>query len=419
MQNLSRNDTIYSMNLRRHSKKKVDLFLSIFPVVLLTGARQTGKTTLVEEIAKERGYFFCTLDDISFLRAAKEDPQGFIGNLPKPVILDEIQRAPELFLPIKQWVDRHKEAGQFLVTGSANPLLLPHMEDSLAGRMGVVFLYPLSQGEIEGKKETFLLRLFGEGFLGQKSFARDSLLERIRVGGFPKVREQKTLQAQEIWIENYLRAMMERDVRDLANIVGSVHFFELFRLMANRSGSLFNGADIGRSLQLSTATVHRYVRLLEALFFLYFSPAWLPNRNSRAAKSPKVYVGDTAILLHLLGLSLEEILADKNRWGFVFESFVVGELQKQVSWQEESFSLSHFRNQTKEVDIVLENRKGRVVGIEVKSRETVHPKDFAGLRMLKDFAGEKFVQGVVLYGGEEVLPFGEHFWAVPIASLWG
>jgi predicted AAA+ superfamily ATPase len=405
---------------RRNVEEKLTQYLKVFPVVLLTGARQTGKTTLVKEFAKVNKYSYITLDDASSLYAVKEDPIGFLKLHTTPLIIDEVQRAPELFLSIKQLVDEENTLGQFILTGSANPLLLPKLGDSLAGRMGVLSMFPFSQGELKGKKEDFLSWIFSTEFKVSTFSDLDinKLGEIIYKGGFPRACSLKSNKEIEIWIEGYLRTLIERDVRDLSKIDGLHNFSYLLKLIANRSGSLFNGADIARSLKISTLSVRRYIVLLEAIFLVFKEEAWFLNNTKRTTKSPKIYICDSGVLSYLLKGSADTFKTNPSLFGFLLESFIVSELLKQASWADEKINQYHFREGSREVDVVLEERGGNIVGIEIKKAATIRPSDFVGLKLLKKTAGDKFIRGIVFYTGSKIVPFAGDLFAVPISSLW-
>ncbi|NGX35634.1 MAG: hypothetical protein K1000chlam1_00464 [Candidatus Anoxychlamydiales bacterium] len=408
------------MEIQRNIKDKLEHFLKVFPVVFLTGARQTGKTTLAKIFAKKKGYFYVTLDDLSMLKAAKEDPKGFLELLSKPCIIDEVQRVPELFLAIKQLVDQENVLGQFLLTGSANPLLLPKLGDSLAGRMGILKMFPFSQGELKGKKENFISWLFSSE-IKMKNFNKleiSKLWDIVLKGGFPRVIDFKSFEQIDTWIQSYLQTLMDRDIKDLAQIEGIHHFPDLFKLLASRSSSLLNGADLARTLKISSASVHRYLSLLEAIFIVFREQAWFANHSKRIAKSPKVYICDTGILCYLLKANKEKFKSDPSVFGFVFESFVAAELLKIASWMNERIDQYHFREGTSEVDIVLEERAGHIIGVEIKSSATIKSSDFKGLKRLKEVAKKKFIRGIILYTGSTMVPFGKDLWAIPINSLW-
>lgn len=391
-------------------------------VVLLTGARQTGKTTLMELIAEEKGYAYSTFDDLRILAAAKADPIGFIGDLKKPAILDEVQRVPEIFLPIKQDVDKHKKAGRYLLTGSANPLLVPHLSDSLAGRMEILNLWPLSQGEFRGVHEKFVDYLFSPSLTdwASDSLDRSSLIKILVHGGYPAMHKFENEMRMNAWCNSYLTTILQRDVQDLAKIEGLTHLPNLMSLLASRTSGLLNTAELSRTSGIPTTTLHRYLQLLQTLFLVILVPAWSLNTTKRLSRSPKIYLVDTGLLAYLTGTNQTRLIADSKLNGGFLENFVVAELHKQITWSDLRIRIYHYRTVqgSFEVDIVLENAEGHIVGIEVKGSETVHLGDFKGLKNLQETAGEKFVRGIVLYPGPR-LSFGKDLYALPISSLWG
>lgn len=406
--------------LKRHISEELKSYLELMPVVLLIGARQTGKTTLVEALVKERGMSYVTLDDESSLSSALRDPSGWIDSLVKPVVIDEVQRAPELFLAIKRDVDQNRLPGRYLLTGSANPLLLPRLGDSLAGRMGVLHLLPFSQGELKQQKEGFIPMVFADAFVS-KSFpplSFDALSQIFLKGGFPPVQILKDLKDVKRWFRSYFQTMMERDVRDIANIEGLREFPRLFRLLATRTGMLLNISEISRSMGMVNMTLNRYLRILESLFFTYLLPAWFSNLGKRIIKAPKLYVCDTALLSHLMEVDEERLQNDLSMQGQFLESFVFSELIKQKSWSSICFELYHFRDGDYEVDFVLEKTNGTIVGIEVKSTKSLSAEDLRGLNHLKKMAKKKFKRGIILHRGTQIERLDEDLWACPVQSLW-
>lgn len=410
---------------RRAAIGKVLIALRDTRVVLLHGARQTGKTILAKQVCEAEGASrrYLTLDDAAVRGNAAADPQGFIDGLPARVVIDEVQRVPELFLAIKMAVDRDPTPGRFLLTGSANAMLLPRVGDSLAGRIEVRELWPLSQGEIEGREDGFVDAVFAEGPLAKREMRTEtskvSLLERIVRGGFPEPVDRSDGERREEWFRSYISRVLERDVRELANVEGLKEFPRLLSLMASRVGGLMNFADLSRSLSMPQSTLKRYVSLLQATFIVTTSPAWASNLGVRLTKSPKVYLCDTGLASSLLGLSADGLTHNSNAAGGLLENFVALELLKQLGWSRTRASLYHFRTLSgKEVDLVLEDRAGNIVGIEVKWTGSIGPGDFKGLHELREIAGERFKRGVVLYSGEQTLGFGKQFEAAPIEALW-
>ncbi len=407
----------------RNLLANVQAALADTPVVLLQGARQTGKSTLAQmltERATVRRYL--TLDDSTVLAAAMADPAGFIDGLEGPVVIDEVQRAPELFPAIKASVDRHRKPGRFLLTGSANVLLVPRISESLAGRVELATLWPLSQGEIEGRRETFIDRVFAARLPAFKSSGSSatSLLDRITRGGYPEPLERGSAERRAAWYGSYVSTILQRDVRDMANIEGLADFPRLLALIASRTSGLLNFADLSRGLSMPQSTLKRYFALLEATYLVVTLPAWSSNQGLRLTKAPKVILADTGLACHVLGVDRARLKADGSMRGSLLENFIAMELIKQSGWSRTKPRLFHFRTPIgREVDLVLEDAAGRLVGIEVKSSSSVSAGDLSGLRTLQEVAGERFVRGIVLYDGREVVAFGKDVVAVPIQGVWG
>jgi predicted AAA+ superfamily ATPase len=401
--------------------------LSDTPVVLLGGARQTGKTTLVRE--PETGLpasHYVTLDDLAVLGAAASDPVGFLSGLSaagEPVILDEVQRAPQLFPVLKASVDRDRRPGRFLLTGSANVLLLPKLSESLAGRMEILTLWPLAQAEIEGVSRSVVDRLFVPSsplleFAGLPSASREEVVARIVRGGYPEPMARSASRRPQ-WFESYLATILQRDVRDLANIEGLTQMPRLLAILAARTASLLNTSDISRTANLPYSTLSRYLALLETTYLVHVIPAWSGNLTTRLLKSPKVMLNDTGLAAHLLGLSEERLLQAPQQLGSLLENFVAMELLKDIGWSETRPMLYHWRTSNRaEVDLVLERRDGSLVGIEVKASSTVGSGDFKGLKTLEALTSDRFLRGIVLYTGERIVPYGEKLFAVPLTALW-
>jgi len=396
--------------------------LSDSPVVLLNGARQTGKSTLVQWLAREdHPARYVTLDDPTILAAIRDDAAGFVASLNEPVILDEVQRAPELFLAIKVEVDRKRRPGRFLLTGSANVLFLPKLSESLAGRMEILTLWPLSQGELHGVKETFVDNVFAESLPArvENTLDRAEIIRRVVAGGYPEVVSRASAARRRAWFRSYVTTILQRDVRDLANITDLTVLPRLLTLLATRTGALLNYAELSRTLGLPQTTLKRYMALLETTFLLQLLPAWSISLVKRLVKSPKIVLNDTGLSAHLIGVDEQRLESDPTLFGPLLESFVVMELRRQSTWSECKPWLFHFRTQSgQEVDIVAEDAAGRVVGIEVKGSSTVGSDDFKGLRFLRDTLGDRFRRGIVLYMGRESVPFGSKLHALPLNALW-
>jgi hypothetical protein len=409
--------------LTRHILPLLEEALSDTPVVLVNGARQTGKSTLVQALAQQQGRRYLTLDDQTTLAAATHDPAGFIAGLDGNIALDEVQRAPALFLAIKAEVDRNRQPGRFLLTGSANVLMLPEIADSLAGRMEVLTLWPLSGAELAGQPECNLADILFNGELSELTPAhpeRNVLVDKLLAGGFPEAVERTAARRRSSWFDNYIQAILYRDVRELAHIEQLTEIPNLLNLLANRSASLLNLAELSRSTDLSQTTLKRYFTLLETLFLVYRLPAWARNPGKRLVKAPKVFLPDSGLLAHLLGLDEVSLAERLGLPGSLVETYVLSELLKHLTFSEQRLSLWHYRTQGNiEVDFILENRQGSISGIEVKASHSVEAKDFKGLRHLQETESERFVRGMVVYSGREILSFGEGLWAIPVSVFLG
>ncbi len=406
----------------RHIQPLLNDALADTPVVLLNGARQTGKSTLVKTLSDKANRRYFTLDDQTTLAAIKNDPAGFVAGLGESVTLDEVQRAPELFLAIKAAVDRDRRPGRFLLTGSANVLLLPALADSLAGRMEILSLWPLSAAERVDAPLFNLADWLFDGDIHTLNIAsceRPQLFENLLCGGFPEAVSRSSAKRRTAWFNSYLQSIMQRDMRDLANIEQLTEIPKLLQLLATRSASLLNFAEISRSSGLSQTTLKRYFSLLETLFLVCRLPAWERNLSKRMVKAPKIFLPDSGLLAHLLDLSPERLQAAPGLPGGLVETFVFAEVLKHLAFSSQQLTAWHYRTQSNvEVDLILENRLGKLTGIEVKASHSVSAKDFNGLRHLKETEAESFQRGIVLYAGRDVLPFAEDLFAVPLSLWW-
>ncbi|HEY3281361.1 MAG TPA: ATP-binding protein [Armatimonadota bacterium] len=393
------------------------------PVVCLQGARQVGKSTLVRDLGR-----YVTLDDAGSLAAAASDPVSFLSELSRdlsgPLIVDEVQLAPQLFPALKLRVDRDRRPGQFLLTGSANLFLLPKLSESLAGRMEVLTLWPLAQAEVEeGAANLVDLLLSEESPLPKLRHLpradRQDVLRRVLLGGFPEPLARPTAARRQAWFESYLTTLIQRDVRGISNIEGLVQLPRLLSLLATRCAMPLNEADVARGAGLPYTTLRRYMTLLEATYLVQLLPAWPTNRGNRVVKSPKLLFTDTGLAANLLRMDEAALLAQGSLLGQLVENHALMELRKLAGWSAARPSLYHWRTQTRqEVDLVLEGPAGGVVGVEVKSSATVSAADFKHLRALAEVCGTSFRRGVVLYTGDQVLPFGPNLLALPFSALW-
>jgi predicted AAA+ superfamily ATPase len=389
--------------------------------VCLLGARQSGKSTLARAIAeREHPAEYLTLDDETTRRAAVEDPTGFIATVSGSAVIDEVQRAPDLMLAIKERLDTNNQRGQFLLAGSANILTLPTIADALPGRVDYVRLWPFSQGELAGRCESFIDRLLaGEmPHVEDAPVGRGAYATRIVTGGFPDAQDRGA-RGRARFFASYVASILGRDLQDVANVRDPANVERLLALLAARSASLVSSRAIAGELGTDHKTVTAHTRILESLFLVVRLQPWHVNLGSRQVKTPKIYMTDTGLLAHLTNVSVERIVRDSTLAGPIFETFAAMELVRQCDWAESSPSLFHYRDkQQREVDIVLELGSGEVAGVEIKTAASVRAKDFAGLRHLRDRHGSRFAAGVVLYTGRRTLSFGERLAAVPLCALW-
>ena len=423
----------------RYAERRLIEALEDSPVTLIHGPRQCGKTTLAmmvcapEHLRSEGrppairpdgspSYTYLTFDDGVTRGSAQADPIGFVDDLPERVILDEVQRVPGIFAPLKVAVDRRRVHGRFVLTGSSNVLLNPALPDSLAGRIETVSLHPLAQCELErpSSPPVFLDTLFRSGFeVRRKERLARRLNDRIVQGGYPAALLRPAGRRQTNWYRNYLDALVLRDVHDLARIRSLDVLPRLMALAAANTATLFNLSDLAAPFELSRPTIREYVALLVQLFLLEELPAWQSNRLGRLVKKPKLHVGDSGLACALLRLDAAGLSSDRPLMGQLLETFVYRELQRQASWHDALISFFHFRDKDGyEVDIVMERGTQAIAGVEVKAGATVTASDFRGLRKLRNVAGDRFAGGVVLYDGEMSAGFGDRLHAVPIRSLW-
>ena len=404
----------------RFAEPRLTEALADSPIVLIHGPRQCGKTTLARIIGERKGYAYVSFDDAVLYTAAQADPVGFASDLPERVILDEVQRVPALFSALKVAVDRQRSAGRFILTGSANVLLVPKLADSLAGRMEIIRLHPLAQCELNRRTTSFLDSLFAGNFkTRQTDRLASQLAEKIAAGGYPAALARPSERRRATWYRDYLDALVQRDVRDLARISSLDILPRLLTLAASQTARLLNVADLASPFQVSRPTIRDYVTLLARVFLVDSLPPWHSNRLSRLIKTPKLHVGDTGLACALLGINAVDLAADRPLLGQLLETFAFQELRRQASWYGESVEFFHYRDKDgAEVDIVIERGARVLAGIEIKASATVTGADFRGLRKLKEASGKRFVAGVVLYDGETCASFGDGMYAVPLRALW-
>ncbi len=412
----------------RYAAAEVQAALADTPVVVIVGPRQSGKSTLAEQIAADRGTQLISLDDAGPRAAANADPTGFIEERDLPVFIDEFQKAPALLDAIKSRVDRARRGGQrasgmFLLTGSANVWSTLRISESLTGRAERVQLWTLSQGELRGHRESFLSGLLAGHVprVGDQPTGRGAIAETVVRGGYPEMVTRPPGSRRARWLRSYLEMTLERDVRDVTDRARQLDDLPmLLKAAAGRIGGIVDLTSIGRAIEMKRDSVRRYLRLLELLFLVLQVPAWSKNFTQQVIKKPKLWIPDSGLACQLAGYNEDRFMADETKVaGSLFENFVASEIVKQASRLDQSVSLHHFRTAGgREVDVVGEADDGSVVGVEVKLGATPRMSDFSGLAHLRDKLGARFKAGVVVNTGAETLPFGERLWAVPVAALW-
>lgn len=404
----------------RYLQQQVLDALSDTPVVCILGPRQVGKTTLAKQLQPERTYI--SFDDASLLDAARFDPVGFVAGLPDQVILDEVQRVPELLSAIKLSVDNDRRPGRFILTGSANLLLLPGVQESLAGRMEVIYLNPLSEQEKHHSSYSLLEAMIS----GQLKPAITGIqppvsgvAEAVVRGGYPEPNTRTEQRAQQ-WYRQYLNAIIQRDVQDIAKIRDSDELLRLLKLIALRTGNLINISNLMQDIGLQRDTISRYISILERLFLIRTLPAWHHNASKRLIKAPKIHIIDSGLACALTGLKNADWYQPTNSFGGVLESFVVQQLMCQSGWVDNELRFSHYRDKDQvEVDLVIE-QGDRLWGVEIKKAASVQAKDARGLARLAEQAGDSWQGGMLLYTGTNTLPLADipNAFAVPMDRLW-
>ena len=412
---------MYEASYTRHVESRLRETLEDSPVVLIQGPRQCGKTTLARMVGKTEGYHYISFDDEDTRAAAEADLMGFVKTLPERVILDEVQKVPEIFSSIKLAVDRDRTPGRFILTGSVSVLHVRGITDSLAGRMDIIRLHPFSQSELEGTTPGFPDALFSSEFniwRDRSDSPETVIMDKVAAGGYP-VALQRFGERRADWYRKYIEILVERDSRDIAAIRSPEILSRLLALAAAQTASLLSVNGLSSSFKLSRNTVHDYLFLLEKMFLLEKLPAWHPNHLKRLVKTPKLHITDTGIACALMRMNAAALSGNRPLYGHLLETWVLQELRRQLSGHGQPHVFSHYREKDgAEVDIVIERGASALAGVEVKASATVRDSDFRGLRRLKAAAGDRFSCGVVLYNGERNLRFGEGLYAVPLQSLW-
>ena len=404
----------------RRVASQVDAALSDTRVVLISGARQTGKSTLVRVVAGDRLAERRDLDRAQDRAAALTDPIGFVDS-PDLLVIDEIQRAPELLLAIKASVDEDPRPGRYLLTGSSRLFGMVAAPDALPGRMETIELWPFSQGEIDAEPDGFVdaVLTLGADLRHESTVSRADYAARIVRGGLPEAVSRSDPRRRDRFFDAYVQALIDRDVRQLSDIQHKGELRKLVRLLAARSGTIIASGSLESALGLSRPTIARYMQALDEIFLVKRIPGWSRNLGTRATAAPKLIFVDSGIAAHEVAFDARSLLRPGAPFGPLLESFVLSELARQLTWSSQPADLYHYRDHSKfEVDAVLETRHGQAVGIEVKAASTVGSDDFRGLRRLADRLGDDLIAGLVLYTGTSTLPFGDKLRAIPVSALW-
>lgn len=405
---------------QRWQRISIEKALKTRRVLLLCGSRQCGKTTLAKQSAA-KDTSFRTLDDLAVRQLAENDPRGFVQHTGKMLIIDEIQRVPELLSAIKLVVDEDTHPGQYLLTGSANIQSLPGVQESLAGRIRKVRLRPLSQGEILDKQPIFLDHAFKQSFskINTNNYDRKTMLEIAFRGGFP---EAVKLPANErpAWHRDYIAALLERDLNEIANITRHRAMQELVNTLAAWSGKFMDISAIGTGLSIRRPTIESYINALLALYIVERVEPWTRTDYDRVGKKTKIYVTDSGLMSSILKWRMQQVEVDSDRSGKLIETFIFNELAAEIDACNGNYELFHYRDREQhEIDFLIEREDHALLGIEVKAGSAISSADFKHLKWFKDNIAKKrpFV-GIVLYSGELVGSMGDNLWAVPFGALW-
>ena len=409
---------------RWQTKSTIDA-LKYRRVIVITGARQSGKTTLSQQVLPDKNDYR-TLDDTDMLRIALSDPKGFVQNNSGTMVIDEIQKAPGLIPEIKQAVDRDKRPGQYILTGSANILSLPIISDSLAGRAKYINLRPLSTGEVLRKAPSFLKKAFKGDFPDKiTGYNKKDIIELAFRGGFPEAVALKNTRQRKDWHNDYIQTILTRDLKDISNIRRLDVLQNLFKILASWSGKFMEVSSISSSLAVNKITLDSYINTLVLMYMFERVPPWLKTDYDRVGKRSKLYALDTGVLSSILGWNQNEVFLNADTSGKLIETFVFQELSAQIGL-DSKYSLTQYRDRLdREIDFLVErqsadNEKGAVLGIEVKAGHNVSAEDFKHQKWFEEniLKFKKPYMGLVLYSGERVIRFNKNMIAVPTAALW-
>lgn len=403
----------------RRAERVVEEATADTRAVRINGARQSGKSTLARQIARRHNAVWKSFDDPQTLAAAHFDPADIVDS-DRMVVIDEVQRYPDILLPIKLRVDENPRPGSFLLTGSAQVMGLRSVPDALPGRVETVELWPLSQGEIDSAPDGFIDAVFTDATAVSvtSDLAKPDYAARIVRGGFPEA-VTRTGRRRSMFLRNYVADLINRDVTQVAEIQRGPEFRTILQRLAAQASGLLVLANLANATGLSKTTVSRYVAVMQEVFLAKLIPAWSRGPSSRATKTPKLAFVDSGIAARLIGHDEHSLLRSGAPLGPLLEGFVTMELARQATWSMTEVQVLHYRTKDQdEVDIVLEDLRGHVVGIEIKASSMVRGDDFNGLRHLAERAGDDFLAGIVLYAGRTTVSFGRPFKAMPISAVW-
>lgn len=406
---------------KRWQESTLDEALKTRRVILLCGARQCGKTTLAKEIASSNDTLYRTLDDLAIRQFALNDPHGFVKHINKMFIIDEVQRAPDLLSAIKLVVDENTKPGQYLLTGSANIQSLPSVQESLAGRIRKVRLRPLTQGELVDAHPLFLENAFKQKFIVPRKgiYDRNTILNIAFRGGFPEAIKLRPNERRQ-WHKDYIAALLERDLNDIAHINRLDAMRKLISILAAWSSKFMDISSIGTGLAIRRPTIETYINALEALYIIETIQPWTRTDYERVGKQSKLFMTDSGLMASILRWNIDQVELDSDRSGKLIETFVFNEIAAQVDTNTNQYELFHYRDREKrEIDFIIENEDQALLGIEVKSGSAISKADFKHLKWFKDnIAKNRPFIGIVLYTGEQVGAMGDNLWAVPFGCLW-
>lgn len=404
--------------LQRWQEKSIKEALNSRRVVILSGARQCGKTTTSKTIV-DKDCIFRTLDDTTLLQAAQSDPQNFIKHSKKTMVIDEVQRVPELITAIKKIVDEDTRYGQYLLTGSVNLQTLPTVKESLAGRVKKIRLRPLTQGEIAKKEPSFLNRLSHRDFVDNTDYDKESLLKLMFKGGYPEPLFMESSKERTSWYKDYLNTIIEYDLKDIANIKRQDSLKDLMAIIASFSSKFIDKSKITSSMGVANQTLDSYLGVLENTYLVDKLMPYLKTDYERVNKQSKYFVSDTGLMCSVLNWKIDDLILDADKTGKLFETYIYNQIIAQVDLENLDYSLYHYRDREKrEIDFIIQD-SNNIYGIEVKSGTLISRDHFKHLKWFKNnLVKDKHFVGIVLYSGENVVPFGEDLYAVPINNLW-